>query len=62
MDSCFSEYRISQQDVRMRVGERPKTFGAMKVLFNVKKRESFEGVVVLTMIYEAETFEVKHGS
>ena len=46
----------------MRVGEGLKTFGALKMLFNVKSvsfgmtRDMFEGVLVPTVTHEAESW------
>ena len=36
MDDCFSGYKISQEDVTVGVAEGMKTFGALKMLFNVR--------------------------
>ena len=48
LESCFSKDGRSQEDIKMRVGEAPKTFGALKMPFKVRsvssgvKRELYE--------------------
>ena len=50
-----------KEDVRMRVGEGPKTISAMKMLFIARgvssgvKKKLFERVVLPTLTYGAET-------
>ena len=58
---CFTVDRGAQQDMEKRVGEGVSTFGAVKMMFNVRsvslgvKREVHGRVVVPTVTYGTET-------
>ena len=62
--SCFRKDGEQQEDVKMRVGEGLKTFGARK-MFNVGsispgvKRELYEGGVTPTMTHGAGTWGMR---
>ena len=61
LGSCFSSKGGVKEDVSMRVGERMRTFSAMKRVWGWRsvtlgvKRELYERIVVLTVMYGSES-------
>ena len=65
LGSCFSRDRGPQEDVKTKLGEGLKSFGTMKIIYNVTnlslgvKWRLYGRVVVPTMKYGAETWDFR---
>ena len=65
LGSCFSSDGGLKEDVSRRVGEGMKTFGAMKRMWSGRsvtvrvKRELYERIVLLTVMYGSESWGMK---